>query len=189
MRSVRARRAELAHHDSAARLSLAGVDVFFGDAVVPRCADADGWRRCTAFPPRGHCYWRPSVRSGDPGSRGCLLPDIRKRVLTYCPADQASRDRRRSGRLRAGAGLCAARHDRYARRSRPAGAASRRRRSVGDPSAEPRRRRRAHHDGDNVAGNRGAADVWWCDGSVQRRRDRCGCRARCDRPNHRIWRD
>jgi pyruvate/2-oxoglutarate dehydrogenase complex dihydrolipoamide dehydrogenase (E3) component len=33
MRSVRARRAELAHHDSAARLSLAGVDVFFGDAA------------------------------------------------------------------------------------------------------------------------------------------------------------
>jgi pyruvate/2-oxoglutarate dehydrogenase complex dihydrolipoamide dehydrogenase (E3) component len=32
MKSVRARRAELAHHDSAARLRLAGVDVFFGDA-------------------------------------------------------------------------------------------------------------------------------------------------------------
>ena len=32
MKSVRARRAELAHHDSASRLSLAGVDVFFGDA-------------------------------------------------------------------------------------------------------------------------------------------------------------
>jgi pyruvate/2-oxoglutarate dehydrogenase complex dihydrolipoamide dehydrogenase (E3) component len=32
MRSVRARRADLAHHDSAARLASIGVDVFFGDA-------------------------------------------------------------------------------------------------------------------------------------------------------------
>jgi pyruvate/2-oxoglutarate dehydrogenase complex dihydrolipoamide dehydrogenase (E3) component len=32
MKSVRARRAELAHHDSAARLSRTGIDVFFGDA-------------------------------------------------------------------------------------------------------------------------------------------------------------
>jgi pyruvate/2-oxoglutarate dehydrogenase complex dihydrolipoamide dehydrogenase (E3) component len=32
MKGVHARRADLAHHDSAARLSLAGVDVFFGDA-------------------------------------------------------------------------------------------------------------------------------------------------------------
>jgi len=32
MRAVRARRADLAHHDSAARLTSLGVDVFFGDA-------------------------------------------------------------------------------------------------------------------------------------------------------------
>jgi hypothetical protein len=119
MERMRAIRAAIGPHDSARRFrDEVGVDVFLGDGrfVAPDAAEVDGrrlrFRR--AIVATGARAGAPPI----PGLAEARLPHQRERLHAARAAGAARGGRRRSDRLRAGAGLRAARRRRDAARAR-----------------------------------------------------------------------
>ncbi len=116
MASVRARRADLAPHDSAERLSVAWRRT--SSSARPRSAAAEH-RASTA----GTLKFRRAViatgsRPAGPsisGPRGAAVSDERERLRPARAAAVTARDWRRPDRMRAGTGFCAAWHQRHGR--------------------------------------------------------------------------